>query len=185
MHTLLRFQRVFIIIIYLFIFLWHNVISHLLRNYWRYWDAVWYTYSTCVPAWKDVFFIDLGQLGQGHLRSPKVEPFDFEILFLICGGRSHRGCGSQRCRAQARRENAYSFRLHLWSLGYGLVKSMHFQCILFLDFNAFLLLLFIYLFFFGTMLFRISSETIGDIEMPFGTRILHACQHGKTYFLLT
>ena len=44
-----------------------------------------------MPAWKDVIFIDLGQLGQGHLRSPKVEPFDFEILLLICGGRSRIG----------------------------------------------------------------------------------------------
>ena len=32
------------------------------------------------------------------------------------------------------------------------------------------------------VIFRIFSETIGDIEMPFGTRILQACQHGKTYF---
>ena len=32
------------------------------------------------------------------------------------------------------------------------------------------------------MFFRISSETIGDIEMPFGIYVLRACQHGKTYF---
>ena len=63
----------------------------------------------------------------------------------------------------------------IWDYAFSMHTLLRFQRIF---------LLFIYLFF-GTMLFRISSETIGDIEMPFGTRILHACQHGKTYFLLT
>ena len=60
---------------------------------------------------------------------------------------------------------------------------MHFQCILFLDFVA-SLFIYYYYYLFGTMLFRISSETIREIAIPLGTHVMQVWQNGKSSFII-